>query len=60
EDVELSSLTSEDQKERVLTVWNELGRPDGLKEIYEGCEQQIDYPEIRYAISLALLEEQVA
>ncbi|KZZ55384.1 DNA helicase RecQ, partial [Oleiphilus sp. HI0123] len=46
EDVELSSLTSEDQKERVLTVWNELGRPDGLKEIYEGCEQQIDYPEI--------------
>lgn len=52
EEIDLNQFISEEEKEAVVAIWNQLGQPESIKEVFEALGGEVSYGAIRIAIAL--------
>jgi ATP-dependent DNA helicase RecQ len=53
ESIDITSLISAAQIAAIQQLWAPLGKPERLKDVFEGGSEQFEWEQIRYAVSLA-------
>lgn len=52
EQVDISSMITTEQIEAIQQLWLSLGKPKNIKQVFEAANEQFEWEQIRYAISL--------
>ncbi len=60
EAVPVANLITDQQIERIQSVWAELDKPNKIKPVFEKCDHDIEWEQVRYAVCLALKDQESA
>ena len=56
EGIDLSTMISHDKTKAIQALWLSLGKPDKIKPVFEASNDDFEWEQIRYAVSLAKYE----
>jgi len=56
EGIDLSTMISSDKTKAIQALWSSLGKPNKIKPVFEASNDDFEWEQIRYAVSLAKYE----